>query len=148
MSDSDRIFPDISEFDRATAAVELKKALAPHVATYKGVTSLDAFSAPQGGASDLYQALVPTYRPVAVPTASAATTDDAGPLFLSAEAMPLVIDDEVLRRFEVWSTTPVVIVPRRPWYVRILRMPRAWIPGTLEWRFRRWVSRKQFGVSE
>jgi hypothetical protein len=68
--------------------------------------------------------------------------------FLSAETMPLVIDDEVVRRFEVWSTTPTVLVSRRPWYVRMLRFPRAWIPGTLEWRFRRWVSRKQFVVSE
>ncbi|MDM0003909.1 hypothetical protein QTI51_04000 [Variovorax sp. J22G73] len=72
----------------------------------------------------------------------------AGLNFLSDEVMPLVIDDDVVRRFEVWSTTPTVLVPRRPWYVRIFGLPRAWIPGTLEWHFRRWVKRKLFVVDD
>lgn len=110
MSEGDRIFLDISEFDRATAAVSVGK--------------------------------------VRSTRAEAASADETEPHFFSAEAMPLVIDDDVVRRFEVWSTKPAVLVPRRPWYVRMLRIPRGWIPGTLEWHFRRWVKRKQFVVSE
>lgn len=110
MSEGDRIFLDISEFDRAVAAVSIGK--------------------------------------VRSTRAEAASADETELHFLSAEAMPLVIDDDVVRRFEVWSTTPSVLVPRRPWYMRMLRIPRAWIPGTLEWHFRRWVKRKQLKFGE
>lgn len=74
------------------------------------------------------------------------SSDRAGAVMLSDEAMPLALDDDLLRKFEVWSNTPVVLAPRRPWYVRMLRPVRAWIPRTLEWDFRCWVSRKLFIV--
>lgn len=70
----------------------------------------------------------------------------AGLKFLSDEVMPIAVDADLLRKFEVWSNTPQVLAPRRAWYVRMWRQPRAWIPGTLEWSFRRWVGRKLFVV--
>jgi hypothetical protein len=100
MSESDRIFPDISEFDRACGRVCLHKLAA------------------------------------------------AGAVSLSDEAMPIAVDDDLLRRFEVWSTAPLVLAPRRAWYVRLLGPLRAWIPGTLESRFRRWCNSRAFVVSE
>lgn len=68
---------------------------------------------------------------------------------------PITIDpgEDFLRQFDEWVRASRlvdawVLPPPRSLRARVWRGLRAWVPGTLEWRFRRWSSRRQFVVSE
>lgn len=61
---------------------------------------------------------------------------------------------DVTEAFNAWASSklfpspPGPQAPRLPWLAQMWRCPRAWIPGTLEWRFRRWCARRLFLISE
>ena len=137
MSESDRIFPDISESDRACGRVLLRKLAVPiQPSVYMGVVPLEGGRQPDPD-EPVAEDVAPRVPPSSGP---------AGGVPLSDEVMPIAVDDDLLRKFEVWSDAPLVLAPRRPWFVLMLRPLRAWIPGTLEWDFRCWLSRTLFIV--
>lgn len=139
MSESGRIFPDISECDRACGRVCLRKLAVPiEPSVYMGVVPLGS-----GRKADPDEPVPEDVAPRVPPSSG-----PGGGVPLSDEVMPIAMDDNLLRKFEVWSNAPLVLAPRRPWYTRIWRLPRAWVPGTLEWRFRRWASGRATVVSE
>lgn len=57
-----------------------------------------------------------------------------------------VVDAELLQRFEALRTGLPAPSPPQSSVLKVLGALRRWVPGTVEWQFRRWCSRRVFHV--